>query len=245
MLEAGAQSVPCCAACSEDTTLRATTPRRTASPPCDARSPPSGVLLHPTSLPGPHGIGDLGARGLPLRRLAGWPPARALWQVLPLTPASGPATRPTRACRPSPATPLLVALEPPASSAAGSTRRSRPPNCTASIRCGSTSRASRRGGWQRLREAAAGFAARAAPAERAAFEAFRAEQRGLAGRLRAVHGARRAPCGAASLELVPAGSRRWRAASCAALAAARAEHAERDRLLDVRAVVLRPRSGTR
>ena len=28
-----------------------------------ARDRRSGVLLHPTSLPGPHGVGDLGARG--------------------------------------------------------------------------------------------------------------------------------------------------------------------------------------
>ncbi|MCK7527521.1 MAG: hypothetical protein MZV64_62910 [Ignavibacteriales bacterium] len=30
----------------------------------------SGILLHPTSLPGPYGIGDLGPAGLPLAGLA-------------------------------------------------------------------------------------------------------------------------------------------------------------------------------
>src|SRR5215204_5886194 len=45
----------------------------------------SGVLLHPTSLPGPHGIGDLGEEarrwvGELARARQGW------WQVLPLGP---------------------------------------------------------------------------------------------------------------------------------------------------------------
>src|SRR5262245_18116544 len=45
----------------------------------------SGILLHPTSLPGPHGIGDLGAeayRFAHFLELAG----HTLWQVLPLNP---------------------------------------------------------------------------------------------------------------------------------------------------------------
>src|SRR5450759_3546347 len=45
----------------------------------------SGVLLHPTSLPGPDGIGDLGPqayRWLDFLSSAGC----ALWQVLPLGP---------------------------------------------------------------------------------------------------------------------------------------------------------------
>src|SRR5512143_3316418 len=45
----------------------------------------SGVLLHPTSLPGPYGIGDLGAeayRWLDFLASAGC----HLWQVLPLGP---------------------------------------------------------------------------------------------------------------------------------------------------------------
>lgn len=54
-------------------------------------SPPqrrlAGVLLHPTSLPGPHGMGDLG-RGA--RRFIDWLAAAGLgvWQVLPLNPTS-------------------------------------------------------------------------------------------------------------------------------------------------------------
>ena len=45
----------------------------------------AGVLLHPTSLPGPHGVGSLGAAA---RRFVDWL-AKAgvkLWQVLPLVP---------------------------------------------------------------------------------------------------------------------------------------------------------------
>ena len=45
----------------------------------------SGILLHPTSLPGPGGIGSLGAEALrfvDFLALAG----QSLWQVLPLGP---------------------------------------------------------------------------------------------------------------------------------------------------------------
>lgn len=53
----------------------------------------AGVLLHPTSLPGPFGVGDLGPEA---RRFADWL-ARAgarIWQVLPL----GPPTAPVEDC---------------------------------------------------------------------------------------------------------------------------------------------------
>jgi 4-alpha-glucanotransferase len=45
----------------------------------------SGILLHPTSLPGPYGIGDLGPEA---RRFADWLAAAGqhIWQVLPLGP---------------------------------------------------------------------------------------------------------------------------------------------------------------
>ena len=43
----------------------------------------SGVLLHPTSLPGPHGAGDFGADA---RRFVDWlaESGQRLWQILPL-----------------------------------------------------------------------------------------------------------------------------------------------------------------
>ena len=45
----------------------------------------SGVLLHPTSLPGPHGVGDLGPAAFQfVEKLAEW--HQTLWQVLPLGP---------------------------------------------------------------------------------------------------------------------------------------------------------------
>jgi len=57
----------------------------------DSRTPPilearqTGVLLHPTSLPGPHGIGDLGPEA---RRFVEWLVAAGVrfWQMLPLNP---------------------------------------------------------------------------------------------------------------------------------------------------------------
>src|SRR5262245_37133917 len=45
----------------------------------------SGILLHPTSLPGPYGIGDLGT---PAYRFVDWlvTAEQSIWQVLPLGP---------------------------------------------------------------------------------------------------------------------------------------------------------------
>jgi 4-alpha-glucanotransferase len=47
----------------------------------------SGILLHPTSLPGPYGVGDLGPSAL---RFLDWLKGarQQLWQVLPLNPTS-------------------------------------------------------------------------------------------------------------------------------------------------------------
>src|SRR5690606_28950393 len=45
----------------------------------------AGVLLHPTSLPGPHGVGELGAEAFKwVDYLTG--AGQRLWQVLPLGP---------------------------------------------------------------------------------------------------------------------------------------------------------------
>ena len=48
----------------------------------------AGILLHPTSLPGPHGIGTLGAS---VDRFADWLQSAGMrcWQVLPLVPPGG------------------------------------------------------------------------------------------------------------------------------------------------------------
>jgi 4-alpha-glucanotransferase len=70
----------------------------------------SGILLHPTSLPGSYGIGDFGSeayRFVDFLRLAG----QKLWQVLPLNP-TGYADSPFQCFSASAGNPLLIALEP-------------------------------------------------------------------------------------------------------------------------------------
>jgi 4-alpha-glucanotransferase len=69
----------------------------------------SGILLHPTSLPGPHGAGDLGAAA---HRFAAWLASarQRLWQVLPLGP-TGYGDSPYQALSGRAGNPLLVSLE--------------------------------------------------------------------------------------------------------------------------------------
>ncbi len=69
----------------------------------------SGVLLHPTSLPGPHGIGDLGEgafRFVDLLAAAG----QSLWQVLPLGP-TGYGDSPYASLSSFAGNPLLLSLD--------------------------------------------------------------------------------------------------------------------------------------
>jgi 4-alpha-glucanotransferase len=69
----------------------------------------SGVLLHPTSLPGPFGIGDLGAsafRFLDLLAAAG----QRVWQVLPLGP-TGYGDSPYQCFSAFAGNPLLISLD--------------------------------------------------------------------------------------------------------------------------------------
>lgn len=70
----------------------------------------SGILLHPSCLPGPHGSGDLGPSS---RHFVDWLVAagQQLWQVLPLTPI-GPGNSPYASVSAFAGNPLLVALEP-------------------------------------------------------------------------------------------------------------------------------------
>lgn len=69
----------------------------------------SGVLLHPTSLPAPHGIGDLGTEA---RRFVDFLEAggQRLWQVLPLVPV-GHGNSPYAAPSAAGGNPLLISLE--------------------------------------------------------------------------------------------------------------------------------------
>ena len=69
----------------------------------------SGVLLHPTSLPGPYGVGDFGPeayRFVDFLHSAG----QKLWQVLPLNP-TGYADSPFQCFSASAGNPLLISLE--------------------------------------------------------------------------------------------------------------------------------------
>lgn len=70
----------------------------------------SGVVLHPTSLPGPHGSGDLGPHAY---AFVDWlnKAGQTLWQTLPLGPA-GPGFSPYMGSSVFAGNPMLVALEP-------------------------------------------------------------------------------------------------------------------------------------
>jgi 4-alpha-glucanotransferase len=69
----------------------------------------SGILLHPTSLPGPHGSGDLGAAA---HRFARWlaDAGQRTWQLLPLGP-TGFGDSPYQALSSRAGNPHLVSLE--------------------------------------------------------------------------------------------------------------------------------------
>ena len=69
----------------------------------------SGILLHPTSLPGPHGIGNLGGeayRFVDFLAASG----HSLWQILPLGP-TGYGDSPYSALSAFAGNPLLICLE--------------------------------------------------------------------------------------------------------------------------------------
>jgi len=129
----------------------------------------AGVVLHFTSLPGPHGSGDLGESA---RRFVEWlaSAGQSVWQVLPVNPI-GPGDSPYQSPSAFAGNPLLVALQPlvdrgwlaaPGVAALDDQRvdyRALIP-------------------WRQaqLQAAAAGFFARAKAADRAAFAAWRAAQ---------------------------------------------------------------------
>ncbi len=70
----------------------------------------SGVLLHITSLPGPHGIGDFGPAA---HAFVDWlaDAGQSIWQWLPTTPI-GPGDSPYQSVSAFAGSPLMVALEP-------------------------------------------------------------------------------------------------------------------------------------
>ncbi|HTH13203.1 MAG TPA: 4-alpha-glucanotransferase, partial [Spirochaetia bacterium] len=69
----------------------------------------SGVLLHPTSLPGPHGVGELGPQAF---RFVDFLAAsgQVLWQVLPLGP-TGYGDSPYASFSTFAGNPLLISLD--------------------------------------------------------------------------------------------------------------------------------------
>lgn len=69
----------------------------------------SGILLHPTSLPGPHGIGDFGAAAF---RFVDWlaGAGQRLWQIMPLGP-TGYGDSPYSSPSAFAGNPLLISLE--------------------------------------------------------------------------------------------------------------------------------------
>jgi 4-alpha-glucanotransferase len=134
----------------------------------------SGILLHPTSLPGGEGAGDLGPAA---HRFAGWLAAagQRIWQVLPLGP-TGFGDSPYQALSSHAGNPLLVSLEVlrdegwlDAGDLAGA------PGDDPG-RADLHAAAAWKG--ERLARAAARFAARAAASARAAHDAFRAREAG-------------------------------------------------------------------
>jgi 4-alpha-glucanotransferase len=70
----------------------------------------SGIVLHPTSLPGPHGSGDFGPAAY---HFVDWlvTAGQSVWQMLPLNPI-GPGNSPYASVSAFAGSPLLVALEP-------------------------------------------------------------------------------------------------------------------------------------
>ncbi len=130
-----------------------------------------GVLLHVTSLPGPHGIGDFGPS---TRHFVDWleKAGQKVWQWLPTTPI-GPGDSPYQSVSAFAGSPLMVALE--SLVAAGWLA---PPTLPDGGFDGRKVDFGRVQAWrqQQLRAAAAGFADKATPEQRQAFAQWCEEQ---------------------------------------------------------------------
>lgn len=131
----------------------------------------AGVLLHITSLPGPHGVGDFGPDAF---RFVDWlvSAGQRVWQLLPISPI-GPGDSPYQSVSAFAGSPLMVALEPLVQSG-----WLRPPELPeAGFEAGRVD-FGRVVPWrlQQLRAAVAGFVRKADAGEQAAFGAWCAEQ---------------------------------------------------------------------
>ena len=133
----------------------------------------AGVLLHITSLPGPHGIGDLGPEAF---HFVDWlvTAGQRLWQLLPTTPI-GPGNSPYQSVSAFAGSPLMVALEPLVARGWLSTPVL-PEGGFSAARVDYEQVVP----WRlaQLRRAAAGFFASAGPDDRVAFTAWCAAQAG-------------------------------------------------------------------
>jgi len=131
----------------------------------------AGVLLHVTSLPGPHGVGDFGPDAY---RFVDWlaSAGQTLWQWLPTTPV-GPGDSPYQSPSAFAGSPLMVALEPLVDQ--GWLDQ---PVLPDGGFAGERVDFSRVIPWRdaQLRAAAAGFVARASAADRKAFSAWCARE---------------------------------------------------------------------
>ena len=127
----------------------------------------AGVLLHITSLPGPHGSGDLGPDAY---HFVDWLVAagQRLWQLLPTTPI-GPGDSPYQSASAFAGSPLMVALEPLVARGWLAAPQLPEPGFDAQ-----RVDYARVAPWRlaQLRAAAAGFFAQAGAAERTAFTAW-------------------------------------------------------------------------
>lgn len=132
----------------------------------------SGIVLHPTSLPGPHGSGDFGPSAY---HFIDWLAAagQSMWQLLPLAPI-GPGNSPYASVSAFAGSPLLVALEPLVE------RGWLAPSAVESAPAFSARRVDFEcvGAWRmaRLRAAADGFSADASSADRDHYAAYCAAQ---------------------------------------------------------------------
>jgi 4-alpha-glucanotransferase len=132
----------------------------------------SGILLHPTSLPGPHGIGDLGPEALRFVEFLA-ETRQAVWQVLPLGP-TGYGDSPYQCFSAFAGNPLLLALEELARDGllGDGDLAGAPPFPADAVDFGAVIPFKRAA----LRKAYDRFQAAAGPRERDAFETFRRDQ---------------------------------------------------------------------